>query len=189
MAIVKNGKPSRFGRWILRLPFIVYRLGLLGGERLFGQHWLALTTKGRRTGKPHIVLLDVVGHDSSSDRFYVQPGWGDRSDWVLNARACPQVTVQVDRRKFQGRVVDVSGAEGAKVLHAFATKHWFQAMWVTWLNPALKPPADNPADAIDWLAAHVLVFAIDPIDDGAVSKPALSRVEGTSGASPLKHGI
>ena len=165
MAIVKNARPSRIGRWILRLPFIVYTLGLLGYERLFGQQWLALTTKGRRTGKSHTVLLDVVGHDPASDRFYVQPGWGDRSDWVLNVRACPLVTVQVNQRHFHGRVADVSGPEGAKALHAFATKHWFQAMWVTWLNPTLKPPSRDAADVVDWLATHVLVFAIDPVDD------------------------
>ena len=165
MAIVKNARPSRLGRSILRLPFFVYNLGLLGYERLFGQQWLALTTKGRRTGKSHTVLLDVVGHDPRSGRFYVQPGWGDRSDWVLNVRACPHVTVQVNQSQFQGQVVDVSGPEGAKVLYAFATKHWFQTMWVTWLNPTLKPPSGTAADVIDWLATNVLVFAIDPVDD------------------------
>jgi hypothetical protein len=87
------------------------------------------------------VLLDVVGHDPRSGRFYVQPGWGDRSDWVLNVRACPHVTVQVNQNQFQGQVVDVSGPEGAKVLYTFATKHWFQTMWVAWLNPTLKPPS------------------------------------------------
>ena len=165
MAIVKNARPSRIGRWILHLPFIVYAFGLLGWERLFGQQWLALTTKGRRTGKPHTVLLDVVGYEPTSDRFYVQPGWGDRCDWVLNVRADPHVTVQVNQKHFHGRVVDVSGLEGAKVLYAFGTKHWFQTMWVSWLNPVLKPPSREAAEAIEWLARHVLVFAIDPIGD------------------------
>jgi deazaflavin-dependent oxidoreductase (nitroreductase family) len=150
---------------MLRLPFFVHTFGLLGCERLFGQQWLALTTRGRRTGRPHTVLLDVVGHDPASDRFYVQPGWGDRCDWVLNVRADPHVTVQVNRRSFRGRVVDVSGLEGAKVLHAFAARHWFQTKWVTWLNPALRPPSREAADVIEWLATHVLVFAIDPIRD------------------------
>jgi deazaflavin-dependent oxidoreductase (nitroreductase family) len=163
--MVKRERPSPLGRVILRLPFGIYKLGLLGCERLFGQEWLALTTKGRRTGRPHTVLLDVVGHDSRSDRFYVQPGWGDRSDWVLNVRACSRVTVEVRRRCFAACVVDVSGPEGARVLHDFATKHWFQAMWVTWLNPTLKPPAGTTEEIIDWLASHVLMFAIDPVDD------------------------
>ena len=61
MAIVKNARPSRVGRWILRLPFFVYKFGLLGYERLFGQQWLALTTKGRRTGKPHL-RLSLAGY-------------------------------------------------------------------------------------------------------------------------------
>jgi deazaflavin-dependent oxidoreductase (nitroreductase family) len=176
MAVVKNARPSRLGRWILRFPFFVYKLGLLGYERLFfGQHWLALTTKGRRTGKPHIVLLDVVGHDPGSGRYYVQPGWGDRSDWVLNVRACPQVTVEIDRKQFQGRVVDVSGREGAKAIYDFAAKHWVQAMWVGWLNPKLKPPSDTEADAIDWLSKHVLVFAIDPVDDATSPLSRIAR--------------
>jgi hypothetical protein len=45
---------------------------------------------------------------------------------------------------------------------------------LTWLNPTLKPPSRAPADVIDWIATHVLMFAIDPVDDAQPASPPTS---------------
>jgi deazaflavin-dependent oxidoreductase (nitroreductase family) len=154
---------NRLSRPFLRLNLAVYRFVLPGYERAFGKSWMVVTTKGRRTGKPHRVLLDVVGHDPATNRYYIQPGEGRRCDWVRNIEAEPLVDVQIGRRRFRARVVDVSGAEGAHWLFAFAKRHPLQTSFVTWLMPDLKPPNGSDEDIKAWIAAHLLVFALDQI--------------------------
>ncbi len=66
-----------------------------------GPSWLArwasapvlyLTTMGRRTGRPHRIEIWFAVHDG---RIYLLSGGRDRSDWVRNILANPQVTVEL----------------------------------------------------------------------------------------------
>ena len=85
-------------RWLYRLPILLQHVGIRGVERVLGIDWLLLTTTGRRSGKPHVVILDVVGHDARSDAYYVQPADGRRADWVRNVAANPAVTAETGGR-------------------------------------------------------------------------------------------
>jgi deazaflavin-dependent oxidoreductase (nitroreductase family) len=152
-------------RPFLRLNLALYRCVVPGYERIFGKHWMVVTTKGRRSGKPHRVLLDVVGHDPVTNRYYIQPGEGRRCDWVRNIEADPVVEVQIGRRQFRARVVDVSGPEGAHWLVAFAKRHPLQTMFVTWLMPDLKPPVGSDEEIKAWCATHLIMFGLDPFND------------------------
>jgi deazaflavin-dependent oxidoreductase (nitroreductase family) len=53
---------------------------------------LYLTTVGRRTGRPHRIEIWFAVH---SGRLYLLSGGRDRSDWVRNLQAYPQVTVEL----------------------------------------------------------------------------------------------
>src|SRR6185503_11203070 len=99
-----------------RLPLWFHRRGIRGYERILGIDWLVLTTRGRRTGTPRTVMLDVIGHDEARDVWYVQPADGRRSNWVQNLLANPEATVEVRGRQFQARATEVTGAEGADVV-------------------------------------------------------------------------
>jgi deazaflavin-dependent oxidoreductase (nitroreductase family) len=154
---------SRLSLWFSRLPVLAYRL-LPGYERLFGKRWMLVTTRGHRTGLPRSVLLDLVGHDPASGRYYIQPGHRSAA-WVGNVRAHPFVRVQIGRAEFDARVIDASGPEGAEHVFAFTRKHRLQARLVEWLIPELKPPKGSVAEVKEWLASHVLVFALVPSVD------------------------
>src|SRR5262249_23230184 len=69
-------------RLLFRAPLLLYRLGLGGLERLIGIEWIVLTTRGRRTGNSHSVMLDVIAHDAVSGTYYVQPADERRTHWV-----------------------------------------------------------------------------------------------------------
>jgi deazaflavin-dependent oxidoreductase (nitroreductase family) len=163
-------RPSRLELWLVGLPAIPYRLGFPGYERIFGLQWMLITTKGRRTGKPRTVLLDLVGHDPATGRYYVQPGQRT-AGWVHNVQAHPFVEAQVGRKCFRARVVDASGPEGARWVFDFAKRHPLQTRLVERLLPELAPPKGSDAEIIDWLAKHVLVFALDPIAEEPPSSP------------------
>jgi deazaflavin-dependent oxidoreductase (nitroreductase family) len=150
-------------RSLLRPPYVVLRFGLLGYERLFGQQWIAITTIGRRTGKPHTVLLDLVGYDRTTGRHYVQPGWPRGSDWVRNVQANPRVDAQVGHRRFTGRVVRVPGREGAEWAYRFAQKHPISSWLIGRVMLGWRPPRESGAAAAkEWMAEHLVFYAVEP---------------------------
>jgi deazaflavin-dependent oxidoreductase (nitroreductase family) len=51
-----------------------------------------LTTRGRVTGRPHVIEI-WFAHDGST--LFLLAGGGMRSDWVRNVRVTPDVTVRV----------------------------------------------------------------------------------------------
>ena len=54
-----------------------------------------LTTTGRRTGAAHTIEI-WFGRETDDDRtLYLMAGARDRSDWVRNLMAHPQVTVRI----------------------------------------------------------------------------------------------
>ena len=74
-----------------------------------------LTTTGRVSGRPHTIEIWFA-----LDRrtLYLLSGGGDRSDWVRNLQASPEVTVRIGRRDApavagQARVVAPGSDEDA----------------------------------------------------------------------------
>jgi deazaflavin-dependent oxidoreductase (nitroreductase family) len=55
-----------------------------------------LTTTGRVTGAPHRIEIWFALHD---DTVYLMAGDRDRSDWVRNLIATPEVTLEIGDRK------------------------------------------------------------------------------------------
>jgi deazaflavin-dependent oxidoreductase (nitroreductase family) len=58
-----------------------------------------LTTTGRVSGRPHTIEIWFALHDRT---LYLLSGGGDRSDWVRNLLAQPEVIVRVGRRDAAG---------------------------------------------------------------------------------------
>ena len=112
-------RPGRFLLFFFRMPAILYRIGL--GFLLPMQ--MLLTTIGRKTGKPHRVVVDIVKHDKDKDIYFINAGWGLRSDWFRNLIANPNVQVQIARRKFSGRATVLPLKEGGDILVEFINQH------------------------------------------------------------------
>jgi deazaflavin-dependent oxidoreductase (nitroreductase family) len=62
--------------------------------------WVLLTTRGRRSGRPHEVPLPCA---RSEDTVIVISAYGERSDWMRNIRNDPEVTVTWDGRAVPAR--------------------------------------------------------------------------------------
>jgi deazaflavin-dependent oxidoreductase (nitroreductase family) len=151
---------GRLMRLFLRTPVRIYK-ALPGYERLFGQRWILVTTKGRRSGRPHSVMLDLVGHDEVRNCYYVLPGWGRRSDWVKNIEAHPRVDAQVGRVRFSARVRDASGSEGADWMTRFMKAHPIMSIFAGML---MGMPREMLAESEfrQRLEAQ-LIFALEPV--------------------------
>lgn len=59
-----------------------------------------LTTRGRRTGDPHQIEIWFAANGST---IYLLSGGGERSDWVKNVVAEPEVRVRIRAHEFGGR--------------------------------------------------------------------------------------
>jgi deazaflavin-dependent oxidoreductase (nitroreductase family) len=97
---------SRFPRWFLRAPELIFRLHL---DRL-APTMVMLVTTGRRSGTPRPVVLDVAREDA--DGLWVIAGDGMRARWVLNLVADPFVEVRHRGRRWRGRAT-VGGMDAA----------------------------------------------------------------------------
>lgn len=123
MTNVTSGRlkpPSGFTRFFLRVPILLYRLGL---GWLLGERFLLLTHTGRTSGLPRSNVLGVVRADRESGAYLVLSGWGEKSDWVLNVTKTPQVSVQVGRRKFPARAERLSPEEAEQEVLDYARRH------------------------------------------------------------------
>jgi deazaflavin-dependent oxidoreductase (nitroreductase family) len=88
--------PHGCSRILYRAPIWLYRLGL---GFLLGQRFLLLNHVGRQSGKARQAVLEVAHYLPEQSTYIVASGFGFKSDWYLNLRAKPQVTIQVGRRQ------------------------------------------------------------------------------------------
>jgi len=162
-------RPGSLPRLLFRLPLLLERAGIRWTERLFarlmGVQWIVLETIGRRSGRPHEVMLDVVGYDRARNTYYVQPAYGDRSDWVRNVRAQPTVSVRIGGRRIPARVRDATGREGAEVVLRFVRAHPHYARLIVWFVGYVES-LDASDDKLRLELATTPVFAVEVLGTG-----------------------
>jgi deazaflavin-dependent oxidoreductase (nitroreductase family) len=112
--------PKGIRKALFRAPLWMYRLHL---GPLLGDRFLKLTHTGRSSGKPRHVVLEVVKHDREKGVYYIAAAWGEKSDWVKNIRANPQVKVQVGSREFDMLAEELSPDLGEQVILDYAQRH------------------------------------------------------------------
>jgi len=88
-----------------------------------GNRMLKLTHTGRVSGKPRQVVLEVVKYDPESEIYNIAAAWGEKSDWVKNIRANPNVEVQVSRRNFHMLAEQLTPEQGELTLLDYAQRH------------------------------------------------------------------
>jgi deazaflavin-dependent oxidoreductase (nitroreductase family) len=119
-------------RWALRLPIWLYRARL---GWIFGKRFLMLLHTGRKTGLLRRTMLEVARYDRASRAFIVASGWGERSDWLLNIRQHPFVTIVVGNRRIEAKAIPLSIEEGEGELRDYARRHprafSHLAKWIT----------------------------------------------------------
>jgi deazaflavin-dependent oxidoreductase (nitroreductase family) len=147
-------------RALHRLPLWLRRHGIRGYERVLGIEWIVVTTRGRRSGRPHTVVLDVVGRDGAGGGWFVQPAAPDAA-WVRNVRADPRVLVEADGRETPADAVEITGADGAEVVLRFIRTHPLYARLVVRLVGYVRD-VDVRDDALRTELTSVIVFALRP---------------------------
>jgi deazaflavin-dependent oxidoreductase (nitroreductase family) len=172
-------RPGRLRRLLFRLPLMLERVAGRWPERLLttaiGVPWIVLETVGRRSGRIHPVVLDIVGHDRGRDVYYIQPAYGRGSNWVRNVCATPAIRARVRDRWLHVRVRDATGQEGAEVVLAFVRTHPLYARIILWFV-RYTDHIERRDDDLRRALATTPVFAVEVV--GASGPP------GSAGGSP-----
>jgi deazaflavin-dependent oxidoreductase (nitroreductase family) len=118
--IQPRSRPRGLARLLLRAPVWLYRLGL---GWLLGRRFLMIEHKGRVSGKPRYVVVEVVRHDRRADTYVIASGWGRQADWYRNVRVTPEVRVTAGARRMNARAVVLPQAEATRELCGYAQAH------------------------------------------------------------------
>ena len=127
MGSVLDRRPSRWLGRLFGAPRALYRwrLGWLLGDR-----FLMLVHVGRRSGREHATVLEVVAHEDDPDVWYVAAAWGNRSDWYRNLEQNPKAEISVRRHRHcvVTEVVDIDHA--VSIYEEYVRKHPWAARLV-----------------------------------------------------------
>ena len=113
-------------------------------QDLASESFCYVTTRGRRTGKPHTIEIWFGVRNSS---LYLLAGGGERADWVRNMRAEPVVRVRFSDEAFEATarfVLDEDEELAARRLLAAKYQGW------------------EPGRPLSEWARSALVVALDP---------------------------
>jgi deazaflavin-dependent oxidoreductase (nitroreductase family) len=110
---------TRWQRALARAPIRLYHLGLGG---LLGSRFVLLEHRGRCTGRPRQVVLEVVDRHPASGGVLVASGYGSRAQWYRNIQADPRVAFWLGRRRQQGVAEPLDPAESGRRLAAYALR-------------------------------------------------------------------
>ena len=108
-------------RLVLRAPLWLYRARL---GWLLGSRFICLVHRGRRSGRLHRAVLEVVHFDRERPELAVIAGWGPRTQWYRNLERAPAEQVTLGRRRWRRpaqRFPDEP--ERVELLRAYAREH------------------------------------------------------------------
>ena len=113
-------------------------------DDLRGEEYAYLTTRGRRSGRPHTIEIWFAPVGTS---VWMVAGGGESSDWVANLLADPAVTVRIGGRTVPGRARTDPGDTG----EAAVARRLLAARYQGW---------EEGRPLSDW-AASALAVAVD----------------------------
>ena len=107
-------------RWLLRAPVHLYhwRIGWLLGRR-----FLLLIHMGRRSGKRHETVLEVMEYREAAAEAVVMSGFVRNADWLRNIQAAPACEVVIGSRRFAAAYRLLGADEAVCVVAGYERRH------------------------------------------------------------------
>jgi deazaflavin-dependent oxidoreductase (nitroreductase family) len=93
-------------------------------EKVASQSEVQITTIGRKSGQPHAKPIWFVydqGH------FYIQSGKEGKSDWYLNLKKNPQLTLKIDTISFTGKAKFIDDPKETERIHGLFSSKYIRA--------------------------------------------------------------
>lgn len=104
---------SPAAKWLLGLPRAIYGVG---AGALLGHRFLLLVHRGRRTGRLHETVLEVLCWRGDVREAVVISGLGPRAQWLRNVAADGAVEVRIARERWPAVARHLQPEEAITVL-------------------------------------------------------------------------
>lgn len=151
-----NPPPGLWLRLLYRVPVALYRVGAAGWETALGLSWILVVTRGRKSGREHAVMLDLL--DVEGDRYYVQAAYGERADWRKNVAAAGKFEAQVGTHRFAARLEVCDDREARRVMLRYVQEHPLYSPAIAWMLGYRGPR--EPESVSAWLVDRFGLLAI-----------------------------
>jgi deazaflavin-dependent oxidoreductase (nitroreductase family) len=142
-------RPSRVLKFLFDLPSGLYRWGL---GWMLGRRVLAVTHRGRKTGKEHRTILEVAVFDKDTKESIVASAYGSHADWYRNIRSEPALRVQTGRLDYVPEQRFLDQGETNEAAARFCREHPWEAKLVNRVLPsigaAIPPGSDLPPEKL-----------------------------------------
>ena len=138
-------RTSSLTRWFFRAPASLYSIG---AGRLLGHRFLCLTHRGRKTGRAHRCVLEVLAWRADTREAIVISGFGRRSNWYRNVLAGGAQEVAIGRIRFTPQTRVLEAEEAGRVLADYERRNRIVAPLIRRLLAKLTGvPYDGSDDA------------------------------------------
>ena len=126
---------------------------------MLGRRFLALEHRGRKSGQPHLTILEVMFFDRDTKESVVASAYGSRADWYRNLQAEPALRVQTGRLDYLPAQRFLTPQEAREAAARFCRQHPWEARLVPRVLPAIGAaiPTDSELAPIDLLASLPMV--------------------------------
>lgn len=149
-------RPSRLLMVLFAAPGLLYRLGL---GWVLGKRFLALTHRGRKTGRLRETVLEVLFFDPDTRESVVVSAYGPSADWYRNLQAQKALRVRTGLTSYVPMQRFLSPEERREVALEFARRHPREVRLVPKVLPAIGAavPKSSEEHPVDLLASLPMV--------------------------------
>ena len=149
-------RPSRLLKAVFAAPAVLYRIGL---GWMLGKRILALTHRGRKSGKLRETVLEVLLFDPDSKESVVVSAYGSDADWYRNLRVQPALRVRTGRMDYVPEQRFLTADEAREAAIEFSRRHRWETRLVPRVLPAIGAavPKHSDSDPVDLLASLPMV--------------------------------
>lgn len=147
-------RPSPLLRALFNAPKWIYRAGL---GWILGKRFLGVTHLGRKSGRTHKTVLEVVAFDKATSESMVISAFGTGADWYRNIQARPATRVQTGRLDYVPEQRFLAPEEARTVAEAFSAQHPWEARLAPRVLTAIGAAVHDSRDPVELLAALPMV--------------------------------
>jgi deazaflavin-dependent oxidoreductase (nitroreductase family) len=150
--------PKGLIKFFFKIPVYFARMGFFGWEKIFGLDWMLLITTGRKSGKKRYSMVDVLLYKRETDTYYIEVGYGKKSDWYQNIQANPIFEARVFRRKFTANAEELSFENAVDMMDTFVKRRPLYAKSVL----KMVGITINSEKELREMVTHMILLAIHP---------------------------
>lgn len=112
--------PSGPLRILFRIPVYFYRAGL---GWMFGKRFVLINHVGRKTGKQHQAVVEVVELEKGTGNVIVVAGYGEQTQWYKNLREQPKTAIQIGNQKHTVSIDLLGPDDGENIIARYLGKY------------------------------------------------------------------